>query len=427
MKKESIKETRNNFIRTPKNSKKMKKKKQVKMQKETLLFILLSAIFVFVCLGIVFNSLKGNVSFASSNIGPKVYKASKIEEINLDEKIKEKKENTQREEITVEEADLEYITKYRNNNKLPKGKMQVVQEGRVGKQEIITKKIYQGEELVREEELGTKVTKGAVTKIVEIGTANYTSNYTPKVGDTLFVTSDRLAIQVEPDENATKINTINQGSSVQLVEIGNGWYKIKYQTYIGWAKADCLTYFEQNVKQEEKKEEKSKTNLTASLSKDMVLNKPSGLTLEQFKKILTGDSNDKNKIFEQNAEYFYYIEQQYNINGIFVAAVGIHESAWGTSKIAQDKKNLFGYGAYDNSAYTSAYTFTNYSESIDLIARVFTKYYINPAGTKIYDNQEASGKYYNGSTLEAVNKKYATDKNWNNSVYKWMSYLYNKL
>ena len=62
-----------------------------------------------------------------------------------------------------------------------------------------------------------------------------------------------------------------------------------------------------------------------------------------------------------------------------------------------------------------------------MIARVFTKYYINPAGTKIYDNQEASGKYYNGSTLEAVNKKYATDKNWNNSVYKWMSYLYNKL
>ena len=91
MKKESTKETRNNFIRTPKNSKKMKKKKQVKMQKETLLFILLSAIFVFVCLGIVFNSLKGNVSFASSNIGPKVYEASKIEEINLDEKIKEKK------------------------------------------------------------------------------------------------------------------------------------------------------------------------------------------------------------------------------------------------------------------------------------------------------------------------------------------------
>ncbi len=37
---------------------------------------------------------------------------------------------------------------------------------------------------------------------------------------------------------------------------------------------------------------------------------------------------------------FYYIEKQYNINGVFVAAVGIHESAWGTSKIAIEKKKF---------------------------------------------------------------------------------------
>lgn len=37
-----------------------------------------------------------------------------------------------------------------------------------------------------------------------------------------------------------------------------------------------------------------------------------------------------------------------------------------------------------------------------------------------------AGKYYNGSTLKAVNKKYATDTNWANGVYKHMSYLYGK-
>ncbi len=47
------------------------------------------------------------------------------------------------------------------------------------------------------------------------------------------------------------------------------------------------------------------------------------------------------RFFEQNADYFYYVEKQYNINGVFVAAIGIHESNWGTSKIAKDKKNLF--------------------------------------------------------------------------------------
>ena len=124
---------------------------------------------------------------------------------------------------------------------------------------------------------------------------------------------------------------------------------------------------------------------------------------------------------------FYYIEKEYNINGIFVASIGIHESAWGTSRLAKNKYNLFGYGAYDSNPYNGAYSFSSYSESIDLIARVLVKYYINPAGTKIYDNQVASGKYYNGNTISGVNEKYATDKNWKNGVYKYMEYLYDKI
>ncbi len=162
-----------------------------------------------------------------------------------------------------------------------------------------------------------------------------------------------------------------------------------------------------------------------NLSFDMALNKPSGFTLDDFRKILT-DSKDKNKIFENNAEYFYYIEKEYSINGVFVAALGIHESGWGTSKIAKNKYNLFGYGAYDSNPYNGAYTFSSYSESIDLIARVLVKYYLNPPGSIIYDGEKASGKYYNGNTLSGVNKKYASDNNWANGVYKHMEYLYKK-
>ena len=176
------------------------------------------------------------------------------------------------------------------------------------------------------------------------------------------------------------------------------------------------------VEPEKTKYESNSTNL----SFDIALNRPSGLSREQFKKALT-DSKDVNKIFQDNYEYFYYIEEQYNINGMFVAALGIHESAWGTSKLAKNKYNLFGYGAYDSNPYNGAYSFSSYSESIDLIARVLVKYYINPSGTSIYDGQVASGKYYNGNTISGVNKKYATDKNWGNGVYKHMQYLYEKI
>lgn len=173
--------------------------------------------------------------------------------------------------------------------------------------------------------------------------------------------------------------------------------------------------------------EYSKQQLLNRVSKNMALNEPSGLTLEQFKKIFKNESKDKNSVFAGNAEYFYYVEKVYGINGICVAAIGIHESNWGTSKIATDKKNLFGYGAYDMSAYASAYKYNGYAAGIDMISRVLMKNYLNPKGTVICNGEIASGKYYNGNTLSAVNKKYASDKKWADAVYSWMRYLYNRL
>lgn len=173
--------------------------------------------------------------------------------------------------------------------------------------------------------------------------------------------------------------------------------------------------------------EYTKEELLKTLSKNMALNKPSGLTLEQFEKLFENEKRDKNGIFKENAKYFYYVEQVYGINGVFVAALGIHESGWGTSRIALNKKNLFGYGAYDMSAYASAYKYDGYVAGIDMIARVLMKNYLHPKGTSIYNDEIASGKYYNGNTVSGVNKKYATDKKWANSVYTWMKYLYNRL
>lgn len=379
-----------------------------------------------------FNS-SNKFSYASSsdNIEIKKYEEGNKTNIDIEEILNSNTKNVIKEEIYAEEIDLEYTTIYKNNSELPKGIIQVLQEGTDGKQQIIIKKTYEGDTLIKEEQIGNKVTKSSVDKIIEVGTAKYTSNYKVKKGDTLYVTSYTLNIMMEPNKDAKKVTRLVKDTEVQLLEINQNWYKIKYGDYSGWANADCLTYINPNKKYEEQESviqsTKTKEQLLSQLSKDMKLNKPSGLTIEQFKKVLTGNEADTNKVFEQNAEYFYYIEKQYNINGIFVAAVGIHESAWGSSKISLDKKNLFGYGASDSSPYNNAYSFSSYSEGIDLIARVFTKYYINPTGTKIYDNQTATGRFYNGSTLSAINQKYATDKNWNEGVYKWMQYLYNRL
>lgn len=360
-------------------------------------------------------------------------KLSQAEKIDIDTYIQNNAKEGVKEEYTVEEVELEYMTKYKNNSSLPKGVLQVTQEGREGKQQITTKKTYQNDELINEEQISAKITKAALDKIVEIGTGSGSSNYEVKVGDSVYVTSDRLSVRLEPNENSQKIATLAKDSELKVLEIQSEWYRIRSGSTIGYVKIEATTHKNYNQQTEIKNNvtntstpEKSASELKSTLSFDMALNKPSGLTLEQFKKVLS-DSKDKNKIFEQNAEYFYYIEKQYNINGIFVAAVGIHESSWGTSKIAKEKYNLFGYGAYDSNPYNGAYTFSNYSECIDLIARVFVKYYLNPEGTSIYGGETASGKYYNGPTLTGINTRYATDKNWANGVYTHMKYLYNKL
>lgn len=348
--------------------------------------------------------------------------------IDIDDIIAKNLNESGKEKIETEVVELEYETEYQNNDKLPKGMVKVLQQGQDGKQELIIKKEYKGDEEISNEQIGRKILTPCVNKIVEVGTAAYYDKRKIKSGDTVYSTPYTLALREENKKDAEVIITIKQDSKLKIIKKSNSWYYVQYDSYYGWVEQECVTYINKNTNNYNNNNTKhSKAELLSKLNKNMNLMQPSGLTLEQFKKVLSNDSQDKNKVFEENAEYFYYIEQQYGINGVFVAAIGIHESAWGTSKIATNKKNLFGYGAYDMSAYSSAYSYNGYAAGIDMIARVLVKHYLNPAGTSIYNGEVATGRYYCGRTLSAVNKKYASDKNWNNSVYKWMQYLYNKL
>lgn len=346
------------------------------------------------------------------------YNASKITNENT--------KNTVTEELEKVERDVEFTTKYIETDKIAIGTIQVLQEGMDGKEAVTIRKTYIDGELTKEEQLETKLIKSQLEKIVQVGKGPASLRYTINEGDLVYVTPNLLAIYLEPDKSSKKIITINKQTGVYAIKVENDWVKVKYGNYVGWAKKECLS--KETTKTELKDEDlKDKNEILSNVSENMELNKVSGLSIEQFKKVLTGNSQDKNNVFNENYEYFYYAEKQYNVNGIFLAAVAIHESNWGTSKMAQNKKNLFGYGAYDSNPSDNAYVFNTYAEGIDLLARVFSKYYLNPKGTLIYNNEKASGSHYNGATVSGVNKHYATDKNWSSAVYKWMQYLYNRI
>lgn len=259
---------------------------------------------------------------------------------------------------------------------------------------------------------------------------NGKNRYELKEGDIVYSTPASLPIFQETDFNSEKLLTIQKGTEVKILKVyDNGWSYIYSSFRNGYTLSEGLSNINP-IKQEQEGIdgfELSKEELLSRLSFDMNIGEPSGFSLEQFRDVLKENSRDKNGIFDDNADYFYYAEQEYGINGIFLASLAIHESGWGTSRIALDKKNLFGYQAYDVNPYANAKEFETYEEGIDLVARVLIKYYLNSSGTPIYGGDIADGKYYNGTTMKSVNKHYATDPNWANSIYGIMKELYNRL
>lgn len=332
--------------------------------------------------------------------------------------------------LVVEEIDLEYKTLYIENSDLPNGFFRTLQLGNIGKQNVLFKQEYENDELVNEEIVANNVTKNSVEKIIEIGTGTGYVKKTINKGDELFVCANNLLLKKEKNMESTDICQLKQNESVKILELGDTWYYVSYNDYNGYILKDGVSTYNPNRKKDYDVGDikmYSKDELLKRLNFDMDVSVPSDLSLQQFDMIFSNDSNDRYDVFKDNSKYFYYVEEQYGINGVFLAAIGIHESAWGTSTISKNKRNLFGYSAYDRDPYNSASNFSSYAEGIDLVARVLVKNYLNSSNTVIFDGTNATGRYFSGKTISSVNKHYATDKNWANCVYKWMCELYNNI
>ena len=327
-------------------------------------------------------------------------------------------------EQVVEERDIPFETVNQECSYLPKDEKTTIQKGEVGKKDVTVVKTYENGEFKEENILSETKTKDYLPEIVAVGTSEFLAKIKAHLNDTLYLTSDST-LRKEANDTSEEVAKIEKYIDVKLLELpSEEWCKVAYDSIEGYLPTKVLTSAVVTPTMPERNRIKK---ILDKVNIEMELNKPSGLTLDDYKKIFKNLPNDTNNIFEDNAKAFYDAEKNYNINGIFLASLGIHESNWGTSQIANDKKNLFGYGSYDSSPYESSYEFNTYAEGIDLVAKVLTKYYINPPGTKIYDNETAVSTYYNGSTLEAVNQRYASDEDWHEKVFEYMKYLYNRL
>ena len=128
---------------------------------------------------------------------------------------------------------------------------------------------------------------------------------------------------------------------------------------------------------------------------DTNLTLPSGETAASLNQFLAGSA------LAGLGASFMQAETTYHVSARYFVAHAILESAWGTSAIAQNKFNLFGFGADDANPYGDAMTFTSFDACIQYVAQFIEVNYLT-----------ASGQFYHGPTLRGMNVDYASDPNW---------------
>ena len=247
-------------------------------------------------------------------------------------------------EQVTEERDVEFETTYNNNPTLPKSEEVVVQEGVLGKDNVTAVKTYENGEFVEEVILSKEKIVEPTPKIIYVGTSEFLAKHKVHLGDVMYLSTNSV-LKESPDDTSKDVAEVKQYIDVTLLELpSEEWCKVSFDSIQGYIKTSNLTsaYTTPNIVEKNRIQ-----RILLKVNIDMELNKVSGLTLNDYKKIFTNLPQDTNNVFKDNYAVFYNVEKKYNINGIFLASMAIHECAWGTSQIAKDKHNLFGYGSYD--------------------------------------------------------------------------------
>ena len=137
--------------------------------------------------------------------------------------LNENTKNVETKTLVVDEIDLDYKTVYKENSNLAQGMIKTIQEGIDGSQQVIIVKTYSGSEYIGEERLTSRVTKGSIDKIVEIGTGKQVYSYKVKVGDALLVTPPELTLRKSNNTKSEKVCVLKKDNEVSLVEINDEW------------------------------------------------------------------------------------------------------------------------------------------------------------------------------------------------------------
>lgn len=155
----------------------------------------------------------------------------------------------------------------------------------------------------------------------------------------------------------------------------------------------------------------SSTYDTVAQIRDQDLGNWSSLTEEEMNAWINSKAPSDSPFRNQGA-IFIQAGEESGLDPRYIMAHAALESAWGTSKIAKDKNNYFGIGAFDSSPYSSAYTFNSgLAAGIIEGAKWIAKNYYNGD----YGQTTLRRMRWNDGTHQ-----YATDPEWDSKIAKIM-------
>ena len=130
-----------------------------------------------------------------------------------------------------------------------------------------------------------------------------------------------------------------------------------------------------------------------------------GLSKEDFKKVMKNLSQDTSKFFYNNADTIYDLCAKYQINEIFFCGLISAESGW---NIAGNHRKTHNYISLMSKGKLIHYSSTE--QGLEVAAKKLHNNYLTPGG-----------KFYGGKTLAGVKKKFCPSGTWVDLVYGRMS------
>ena len=209
------------------------------------------------------------------------------------------------------------------------------------------------------------------------------------------------------EENVEKVTENNNEENAEKVtEKDNSEEKEENSTS---KKESSESEKEEDDDEEENKNDTAKTVSISEvkISKSMDLTKRTGLSREDFIKLMSRVKADTSGFFEDNAGEIYDLCEEYSINEIFFCGLISAESGW---NIASNHRSTHNYISLMKNGKLISYS--SVSEGLEVAAKKLHYNYLTPGG-----------KFYHGRTLAGVKTCFCPSSTWVDLVYGRMKQI----